>query len=292
MKITVFVDQQPNTSDESLIAKFENQGYRVLVDSIHKEQIGWIIDNYNYCPHRVYYAESTELYDGIVSELDDRAPFNFIAHFNQDEKLNNADWVYIRLFLKAFLYDTKMPRLTRRITSLLSGQYTEVNVAADVATLVDVGEQEGVNTEGESVKPCYTFNKSVFEDRNIALCEIVKPIIVKTQDKNQERLLIEPSIPYTVVIRNFATRGYYPLFWSLFICESWGKDNKDIQFLRALWFDLKMEGVFDMDAILENGMKECNWSSENAACAGPEVYRKSLQETLEKLMVKERGYGR
>jgi hypothetical protein len=284
MKIVVFTDHQPNSGDNALIAKFENQGYRVLVDSLHKQEIPWIKENYGETPHRVYYAESTELYDGIVGELDENAPFNFIAYFDQTEKLNNADWVYIRLFLKAFLYDTKMPRLTRRITNLLSGQHVEVKVAADSIPLVDEGSKE---TEG-----CYTFNKAVFEDRNIALCEIVKPIIVRLKDKNEEKVLVESSIPYTVVIRNFADRGYYPLFWSLFVCESWGKDNKDIQFLQALWGSLDMEGAFDMDAILDQGMKECNWSSENGACAGPEVYRKSLKDTLEKLLVKEKGFGR
>lgn len=280
MKIVVFADQPPCQSDNALISKFENQGYRVLVDSVHKHDIGWIVNNYDTCPHRIYYADSKELYDGIVKELDERSPFNFIAYFDESQVLNNADWVYIRLFLKSFLYDGKMPRLTRRMTNLLGGQHSELAVLNDPITK---------QLEMEQPEPCYSFKKSCFEDRNIALCEIVKPIIVKCMDKMDEKVLVENSVPYTVVIRNFASRGYYPVFWSLFICDSWGKDNKDIQFLKALWTDLQMDGEFNMDLILENGMKECNWSNGEGACAGPEVYRKSLNETLETLLAKEQG---
>jgi hypothetical protein len=282
MKIVVFTDQQPTDSDNALISKFENQGYRVLVDSIHKHEIGWIVDNYGQCPHRVYFADAYELYDGIVKELDDRSPFSFIAYFDQVEIINNADWVYVRLFLKSFLYNGKMPRLTRRMTSLLGGQHNEFLACND--PIVKQVEMEQDN--------CYSFKKATFEDRNIALCEIIKPIYVKCMDKLDEKVLVEQSVPYTVVVRNFASRGYYPVFWSLFICDSWGKDNKDIQFLKALWSDLKMDGDFDMDLILENGMKECNWGNGEGACAGPEVYRKSLADTLDVLLAKERGYGK
>lgn len=278
MKIVVFTDQQPTKSDNALITKFESTGTRVLVDSLHKHEIDWIIDNYKNCPHRVYFADSDELYDGIVKELDYKAPFNFIAYFREDDVLNNADWVYIRLYLKAVLYNEKMPRLTRRLTAMLNDVYTQ-EVQAECK--VD---------EHEDAEPCYTFKKAIFEDRNIALCEIVKPIVVKYQDKKEEKMLIEQSVPYTIVIRNFASRGFYPVFWSLFVCESWGKDNRDIQFLKALWSDLKMEGVFDIDQIIDTGIKECNWGNGEGASAGPEVYRKSLSETLDTLLAKERGY--
>ena len=283
MRIVVFTDQQPNDSDNALIAKFENKGYRVLVDSIHKHEILWINSNYGSCPHRVYFADSTELYDGIVKELDERAPFNFIAYFNETETLNNADWVYIRLYLKAILYDQRMPRLTRRLTNLLSGEHKETSKCLGTIAEDDITERP---------EPCYTFKKAIFEDRNIALCEIVKPIIVKCQDKLSECELVEQSVPYTIVVRNFATRGYYPVFWSLFICESWGKDNKDIQFLKALWSDLKMEGEFNMDQIIDHGVRECSWGNGEGACAGPEVYRKALAETLDTLLSKEKGFGK
>jgi hypothetical protein len=277
MKIVVFTDQEPTKSDSALIAKFENSNHRVLVDSIHKNEINWLVKNYDPCPHRVYFADSIELYDGIVRELDVTAPFNFIAYFDEKEVVNNADWVYIRLYLKALLYDEKMPRITRRLSSMLNQVYTES---------VKVNAIEDINIDQE---PCYTFKKAVFEDRNIALCEIVKPIIVKCEDKLQAKDVVEKSVPYTIVVRNFATRGYYPIFWSLFICDSWGKDNKDIQFLKALWSDLNMEGEFNMDEIIDNGIKECNWGNGQGACAGPEVYRKGIDETLQTLLKKEQG---
>jgi len=279
MKIVVFTDQQPTESDNALVSKFENANHRVLVDSVHKHEINWIINNYGSCPNRVYFADSNELYDGNVKELDHNAPFSFIAYFDEKSILNNTDWVYIRLYLKALLYDQKMPRLTRRLTSMLNQVYTET-VTVDAA---------GYEMEGDA-EPCYTFKKAIFEDRNIALCEIVKPIIVKYQDKKEEKSLVEQSVPYTIVVRNFGTRGFYPVFWSLFVCESWGKDNRDIQFLKALWGDLKMEGVFDMDQIIDAGIKECNWGNGEGASAGPEVYRKGLSETLDTLLAKERGY--
>lgn len=278
MKIVVFTDQEPNESDNALIAKFEANNHRVLVDSLHKHQVNWIIRNYTDSPHRIYYAESTELYDGIVKELDEKSPFSFIAHFNIGETINNADWVYIRLYLKSILYNQKMPRLTRRLTAMLNDSHTELLECKDL-----------IEDQMES-DPCYSFKKAIFEDRNIALCEIVKPVIVKYEDKRCEKQMVESSIPYTIVIRNFATRGFYPAFWSLFVCDSWGRDNKDIQFLKALWSDLKMPGEFDMDNILENGMKECNWGGDEGACAGPEVYRKNLADTLDILLTKERGY--
>lgn len=281
MKIVVFTDQTPNQNDSALIQKFEKADRKVLVDSVHKSQINWIQDNYKNSPHRIYYAELTELYDGIVQELDERSPFSFIAHFNNDDRINNADWVYIRLYLKAILYDQKLPRLTRRLTNMLNDISTQ-----QLQCLDPIMEEDMIDT----IEPCYTFQKSIFEDRNIALAEIIKPSIVKCNDKLREKELVEPSIPYTIVIRNFASRGFYPVFWSLFICDSWGKDNKDIQFLKALWSDLKMEGEFDMDKIIQTGIDECNWSNGEGACAGPEVYRKSLNDTLEVLLSKEKGF--
>lgn len=286
MKIIVFTDQIPNESDNALIAKFEKNNHRVLVDSVHKSQTSWIINNYKTCPHRIYYAELTELYDGIVQELDEKSPFSFVVHFNVDEKINNADWVYIRLYLKAVLYDQKFPRLTRRLSAMINDKHVEHKVCLD-----PIMEGEDMDMEGEGDgEECYSFTKSVFEDRNMALCEIVKPIVVKSSDKLREKVVVEQSVPYTVIIRNFATRGFYPVFWSLFICDSWGKDNKDIQFLKALWTDLKMEGEFDMDKIIQTGVDECNWANGEGACAGPEVYRKSLNDTLEVLLSKEKGF--
>lgn len=284
MRIVVFTDQIPNASDNALIAKFEKNDVNVLVDSVHKTQIGWIRDNYKEAPHRIYYAELTELYDGIVQELDEKSPFNFIAYFNVDDRINNADWVYIRLYLKAILYDQKLPRLTRRLSAMIYDKHVETKVCLDP---IPEGDEMDIMEKDEE---CYSFKKSVFEDRNMALCEIVKPIVVKSSDKLREKTVVEQSVPYTVIIRNFATRGFYPVFWSLFICESWGKDNKDIQFLKALWEDLKMQGEFDMDKIIQTGIDECNWSNGEGACAGPEVYRKSLNDTLEVLLSKEKGF--
>jgi len=284
MKIIVFTDQIPCASDNALISKFENSSHRVLVDAVHKTQTSWIRDNYKATPHRIYYAELTELYDGIVQDLDEKSPFSFIVHFNVDDKINNADWVYIRLYLKAILYDQKLPRLTRRLSAMIYDKHVEHKQCLDPIP-------EGDDMEvGEKDEACYSFKKSVFEDRNMALCEIVKPIMVKSSDKLREKIVVEPSVPYTVIIRNFATRGFYPVFWSLFICDSWGKDNKDIQFLKALWEDLKMQGEFDMDKIIQTGIDECNWSNGEGACAGPEVYRKSLNDTLEVLLSKEKGF--
>lgn len=278
MKLVVFTDQQPSLSDNAIIAKFENKGYRVSVDSLHKHETNWIMENYGSCPHRVYFADKDELYDGIVKELDPHAPFSFIAYFSDKQVINNADWVYIRLYIKSLLYDTKIPRLTRRMTILLQDEYTEIQ------------SLNAILESYEEKEPCYSFEKSVFEDRNIALCEIIKPIIVKCQDKKVEAQIVEQSVPYTVVIRNFASRGFYPVFWSLFICETWGKDNRDIQFLKALWANLDMKGDFDMDKIISDGVEECNWGTENGGCSGPEVYRKSLQDTLLILQSKERGF--
>jgi hypothetical protein len=279
MKLVVFTDQIPGVSDNALIAKFENKGYRVAVDSIHKHETNWIIENYGSCPHRVYFADHNELYDGIVKELDPHAPFSFIAYFSEKQIINNADWVYIRLFIKSLLYDAKMPRLTRRMSLLLQDEHVEIQA---LPPIIESSEEK---------EPCYSFKKSIFEDRNIALCEIIKPIIVKCQDKQKEAQIIEQSVPYTVVIRNYASRGFYPVFWSLFICESWGKDNRDIQFLKALWSNMEMKGEFDMDKIISDGVEECNWGTENGGCSGPEVYRKSLQDTLITLQSKERGFA-
>jgi hypothetical protein len=279
MKVIVFTDPEPNNVDSAIISKLEDGGVKVLVDSIHKTDINWIVANYMNAPHRVYYAESTELYDGIVKELDEKSPFNFIAHFNNNDSINNADWVYIKLYFKAILYGDKMPRLTRRLTNMLDDLYTEKITI----------QQENHDMQSDQPEACYSFKKAIFEDRNIALCEIVKPIFVKCQDKIGEKMIVETSVPYTIVIRNFATRGFYPAFWSLFICDSWGKDNRDVQFLKALWDDLKMGGEFDMDAIIENGIKECNWGNGEGACAGPEVYRKGLADTLDTLLEKEKG---
>jgi hypothetical protein len=251
------------------------------VDSVHKSAWRWIIENYGQSPNRIYYADSAELYEGNVVELDEKAPFNFIAYFNENQEITNTDWVYIRLYLKALLFDGKPPRMTRRMTNLLFDElHTELKECTPIV-------EEKFQAEN-----CYSFQKSIFEDRNMALCEIIKPIVVTIKDKKSETEVVEHSVPYTVVIRNFATRGFYPLFWSLFICESWGKVMADILFLKALWSDLKMDGEFNMDKIMEDGMADSSWSTGVGASAGPEVYRKTLKETLENLMMKEQGLPR
>lgn len=79
-----------------------------------------------------------------------------------------------------------------------------------------------------------------------------------------------------------------PFFTALFVSNSWGLCQGDIDFLKNYW-DAEMDGDFDLERMLKEDTEACYPSATHSPRGEPEVYRKSILETLATLKDKEEG---
>lgn len=270
MQITLYGDGTLPLHKQ-LIEKLEENGFPVLYDAIHGSDINFLQSTYPECtPHRLFLIQGKMLYFDTAQNIHGKVTIDFACSFNDDEQVTAHDWDCIIQYFKAILFNYSEPRLTRRLAKMIKPpQKVTTNLPSPTPTHTDV---------------CYEFKKEIFRDRNIAFFQVIKPVQIIDQAKDQI-IHYDKSAPYTVVVHDFDNRGYYPLFWSLFVCESWGTSFADIQFLKNLWTELYMPtvyGDFDLDEIIKTGQEESLRSV-------PVVYRKSIEEVLETLQSRERG---
>lgn len=255
---------------KSLIEKLEEHGFAVLFDAEHGSDIDYLKQYYGSTPHRLFLVQGTTLFHETVENLLSKVTIDLACSFSQELTITTHDWECIIQYFKSIFFNYPEPRLTRRLTSLIRPPVKSVSFApTPTATNLD---------------PCYEFEKSIFEDRNIAFFQITKPVRIVDTARDQV-VHYDKSAPYTIIVQDFVNRGYYPIFWSLFICESWGTNFADIKFLQELWVQLGMDivyGKFDLDDIIKTGQEESKYTM-------PIVYRKSIAEVIEQRMKKDRG---
>lgn len=86
------------------------------------------------------------------------------------------------------------------------------------------------------------------------------------------------DIPYTTVVRGFEKNGHKRFFTNLFICNSWGVANADIQFLHKAWKWLEMDDEMDLDALMKEATEACKYPTMETE---PEVWRNDLKSVLQ-----------
>lgn len=262
-KITVYTWPQPSAEDQQLIRMFQNNGFTPMIDAIHKTDTQWF--NQQYKSNYRFFALKAQCLDAFdVHSLNpalNKTPA-FTISYNGIDFISEHDWRFItRYFDHLFFPLCNKPKIiSRRAHELLN---TPIRISPNIAP-------EPIQT---TTSDSYDLELKEIPDRNVCLCTVTKP--------NVDR-------PYTVVIRNYASTGLVPFFTSLFISKSWGVAGADYAFLKSVWQQY-MQGDFDLDGMLKQATEACYPSSQSPPIPEPEVYRKSMVDTLATLQAKEEG---
>jgi hypothetical protein len=161
----------------------------------------------------------------------------------------------------------------------------------------------------------YKFLKLVFEDGDPDMTEIIE--LVPVPEPLPEKVLLTKSVepvkaerkdygfdyeiednicycqiekpytdnPYTVVIRDFETKGFVPLFTDLYVCQSWGVTSLDHGFLYKLWQYLDLPGDLDLENRLKHEIELCKNGKQE-----PEVYRLNIADVKHQLSRKKKRH--
>lgn len=121
---------------------------------------------------------------------------------------------FLQTYFERLFNDLELPMLTRHRDFLL-----QTATRADELTWSDWGipiadrireESMDVDTEGgydgDDEQDYYDFKEYVIKDRDVAFFQITKPFT---------------DLPYTLVVRDFSSKGYLPLFSGFYIEMSW-----------------------------------------------------------------------
>jgi hypothetical protein len=172
-------------------------------------------------------------------------------------KMNRKKWLVVHKFLQT-VFEDQVP------------DTTEIELIVPIQPLLP--EKIILSKSVEPVKePRTEYDFNYLVEENVCYCEIEKPYTDK---------------PYTIVIRDFETKGFVPLFTDLYVCQSWGVCNLDHAFLQKLWMYLNMPGDLDLENRLANEIELCKNGKPE-----PEVYRLNIADTKDQLSrkVKRRG---
>jgi hypothetical protein len=252
----------PPTPEEDLIVTRLAEHFDVMVDSQNTANPTWIEYQFKDTQHR-YYINDYDIHS--VHECDATDGVQFAIYFANDAVLPKYTWNAIMLKLNNIIYDSAIASYSEKL-------FKEVNVRAVKP------EQKDMQVDAKLVQnPEYQFFQRAFEDRDVMLVEITKPFT---------------PCPYVIVIREFKTKGYLPLFSGLFVSPSWNVSRNDVPFLERVWKFLDMEGDFDMDKILKEATEKCFPGVGRVPEAEPELYRDTLDNVLITLQNKANGIKR
>jgi len=247
---------------DMLVTQFLTQGFDPLVDSIHGTDYDWMMKNFA-GPVNFFY-QSGENEGKVFSHHDVNEMITmygmgnpvFSISFNHDVEMSEGDWnsIFSWVRIKIFLNENNGPLLA----DLTEGERMMVRPTKLIQKM-KVDELE-VGETGDS----YRFFTAPIPEKDIMVYEVKKPFT---------------DLPYVTYIEKYSIVGHLPFFTSLFVCESWGVANADLQFLGQIWRMLEMEGVFDLDVLLKNHVEECRNGKPE-----PRVYRKEMQDVVDLLM--------
>lgn len=258
VRFLVFASK-PNTLDEAkLIQTFHDLGYSTFVDGKHKNDYGWLMQNIEV--GKLFIYDSDEVYMFSKDQLDKDMIFtpDFAVVFNSDAIVTDEQWDNIHLYLKQHLTDEMIDMTNTMKVHEMLGKPTYVK-----ATLPEV--------EPPTQQTHYSFDCRFLEEDDIMLYQVIKPFT---------------DLPYTSVTREYSRKGHIPFFTDLFICQSWGVARNDIGFLQHMWTELKMDGEFNLDALMKDATEKCYPSDSAIPSAEPEVYRRCIDDVVQILQEK------
>ena len=268
-KIIVFTSNPTSFKEGFIVSKFNDVGYFPLVDSVNKNNYYWFVKNFT-SNYRFYNLKlDNTLFDYTVEDLSEEMYYNpnFVISFNNDDELDSEDWNILRDYLNSIFSNT-IDNLTiekrRRINNLIP--------------LIEAQkkEPETKDVEIETKLPdYYELRYEHIVEKDAVIYEVKKPLV---------------DLPYTTIVRNFKKNGHVPFFTNLFICPSWGVCKEDIGFLKNAWKSLLMDGEFNLESLMKAATEKCYPSSDTGFIEPePEVYRRNMDEVLQRLQRMQNG---
>lgn len=263
MKITVFVDKQV-TKKQSDICKALGKKFVFMVDAVHGNDIDFLQINYGK-QSRFFFVDEV-VSRCLPSELGPIAP-DFAIVFNEDQHISEKQWLYIERYIeKSFFPDV---RVSERILHEVE-QWIQPFIIPPLL-------QQPEDTSNPVQNNFYEMKTHLLEKQDILLVQVNKPFC---------------DLPYTDVIHTYSQRGLLPFFTDLFICHSWGVSRNDIGFLHNVWTHYNMEGELDLQNRLIQATERCFPKEGQLPEAEPTVYRKSIEEVIDILTMKDEGKKR
>lgn len=254
MQIIVYIDPNPTTKQTNILNVL-NKRYTPMVDAVNGRNMQYLKKNYG--KNSRFFFLSEFLSHNTVDELDFFAP-DFSIAFNDDEIITDKDWICVERFVESLFFSQFEcdELITENANRLLKANQKII-------------PQETINQTTQDQNEHYQVSSKVIEKIDTCLIQVEKPFC---------------DLPYTIVIRDYKKRGLVPFFTGLFICPSWGVSKKDVEFLAVLWKQWNMPGEFDLENMLKEAVAKCYPSQESQFVdAEPEVYRRSLNQVLEKI---------
>lgn len=260
-KFIVFVEDPKDTTISKIIKTFRDLLYTVLVDARHVYDYKWIYDNTEVGRLFIFKDNNLLMYDREDLEIDMKWHPDFAITFNDWEKVDSQTWEAIRLYCQQHLTDEMIDMTNTMKVHEILGKPLTVRASLPEPEKVEYPEY-------------YSFQSRHLESQDIMLYEVVKPFT---------------DLPYTSVTRKYSLKGHLPFFTDLFICQSWGVARADIAFLKHMWSELQMDGEFDLESLMKDATERCLPAEDRFPDPEPEVYRRSLEDTI--LILKEKALG-
>lgn len=280
MKIGVFVDQPTTDVQNLMVAVLDKDDLVFTVDAIHRRNLSWLAENFPVEDHQLFFIHEEGHWHVRVNVPQLERPPDMVVYFNHDEIITEEDLLNVGNYFKALLDGNKIFVVPRINEFLLTCRKSQVELFPFETNLPPVTGQEQVYKDGYHHKLTiqegdgfYSFDHKHYEREDLCLAQVRKPFTDR---------------PYTVVIRKFSQNGFLHLFSSLYLIDSWGADT-DNQFLKHLWDELEMEGTFDLDQILHDHCEKCFPGEGHVPISEPEVYRKTIEETMNEIQRKREG---
>lgn len=249
---------------DKMITRFLNLGFDPLIDNVHGTDYDWMMKNFVGPVNFFYYVEERELFshhdvNEMITEHGMGNPI-FSISFNHDVEMPEGDWNSIHSWVQIKICLIEMGGPLKLDWS--EGDRLMVRPAKITQEIKvdDVEEVEKVEKPGD----LYRFFTTPIPEKDIMVYKIEKPFT---------------DLPYVTYIEKYSVVGHLPFFTSLFVCDSWGVSNADLQFLGQIWNMLEMEGKFDLDVLLRNHVEECRNGKPE-----PRVYRKEIQDVVDMIM--------
>lgn len=272
MKIFLFVTDEGKNDVEVEVAKRLDREFIFMVDAIHADDRLWLEKNFDPLPHQVYYGHRVFAGPGkhryvaeSIKEMDMRYTPLLVICFQEDDVIDQEVRDQLKSYFLNLLFDDGpefvLGEKTKSLLERCKRNYQQPLEGSSV-----IGPEKVILVKGSD---SYDFRYKLYPGFDICLAEITKPFVDR---------------PYTVVLRNFEENGWRYLFSGIFYANSWGLCHEDLLFLRELWVKLEMKGECDLEGMLKEHTEKCTPGSkgEPIMCQ-PEVYRTTLEETVETL---------
>lgn len=262
-RIVVYVHDTKDAMTAKFLKTFTELGYTTLADGKHGKEYTYLYDNMKQARLFIFENEILHMFDRHALDPNMTWYPDFGILFNDDCEIDSSTWEAIRLYCQQHLTDQMIDMTNTMKVHEVMGKPVSATASLKNDTAPKLDEEN-----------CYQFRTQYLESIDTMLYEVKKPFV---------------DLPYTSVTRNYKNKGHLPFFTDLFICQSWGVARADVAFLAEMWKELKMDGVFDLDALMKHATEKCMPSEDRFPEPEPEVYRRSLENTI--VILKEKASG-